>query len=200
MNGIGAMLLQRLTRARGWRRFGPRPSSWSKSMSVLSRRALLSGLAAAAALPHAAEAQYGGIAPGTRFSSVAVDVGPLLERGLGAYAEFVRHSLAAELRRAFADRMGPGPRLVVRVTGVSLTSYAGHGQGHGRSREGIGGATDYLEGDALAVDSRGQIIGAHHQVSATPASMGGPWYDQSSEQKRTAFLANHYAQWLRRQI
>ena len=85
------------------------------------------------------EAQYGGIAPGTRFSSVAVDVGPLNARGLGRYAEFVRQSLTAELRRAFADRMGPGPRLVVRVTGVSLNAYAGHGHGLGRSGKGGGG-------------------------------------------------------------
>jgi hypothetical protein len=168
-------------------------------MTALSRRALLAGLAAA--LPAAAQAQYGGIAPGTRFSSVGVDVGPLHARGLGPYAEFVRESLTAELRRAFADRIGPGPRLVVRVTVVSLNAYAGHGHGLGRSgKGGGGGSNDYLEGDALAVDSRGQIIGAHHQVSATPASMGGAWYDRDSERKRTAFLAQHYAQWLRRQI
>jgi hypothetical protein len=170
-------------------------------MTALPRRALLAGIAATAAFPLAAEAQYGAIAPGTRFSSVAVDVGPLHARGLDGYAEYVRQSLTSELRRAFADRMGPGPRLVVRVTGVSLTAYAGHGQGLGRSgKGGGGGSNDYLEGDALAVDSRGQIIGAHHQVSATPASFGGPWYDGASEQKRTAFLAYHYAQWLRRQI
>jgi hypothetical protein len=169
-------------------------------MTALSRRALLAGLAASA-VPAAAPAQYGGIAPGTRFSSIGVDVGPLHERGLGPYAEYVRQSLGSELRRAFADRMGPGPRLVVRVTGVSLNAYAGHGHGLGRhGKGGGGGSNDYLEGDALAVDSRGQIIGLHHQVSATPASMGGPWYDNASEQKRTAFLAYHYAQWLRRQI
>jgi hypothetical protein len=120
---------------------------------------------------------------------------------LEPYAEFVRDSLGAELRRAFADRMGPGPRLLVRVTGVSLNAYAGSGQGLGRSgKGGGGGSTDYLEGDALALDSRGQIIGLHHQVSATPASHGGAWYDRDSERKRTAFLAQHYAQWLRRQI
>jgi hypothetical protein len=169
-------------------------------MTALSRRALLAGVAASAVAPLAAKAQYGGIAPGTRFSSVAVDVGPLHARGLDGYAEYVRQALTSELRRAFADRMGPGPRLVVRVTGVSLTAYTGHGQAAGRAKGGGAGSNDYLEGDALAVDSRGQIIGAHHQVSATPSSMGGPWYDGVSEQKRTAFLAYHYAVWLRRQI
>jgi hypothetical protein len=170
-------------------------------MPTLSRRALLAGGAALAAAPLPAVAQFGGIAPGTRFSSVAVDVEPLQARGLGPYADFVRRALTAELRQAFADRIGAGPRLVVRVTGVSLTAYAGHGQGLGRSgKGGGGGSSDYLEGDALAVNSRGQIVGLFHQVSATPASMGGRWDDPASEQKRTAFLAYHYAQWLRRQI
>jgi hypothetical protein len=169
-------------------------------MIAFSRRAFLAGFAASA-VPLSAFARYGAIAPGTRFSSIGVDVGPLHARGLGPYAEYVRESLAAELRRAFADRMGPGPRLVVRITGVSLNTYAGHGHGLGRSgKGGGGGSSDYLEGDALALDSRGEIIGAHHQVSATPASMGGAWYDPDSERKRTAFLAQHYAQWLRRQI
>jgi hypothetical protein len=170
-------------------------------MSALSRRGLLAGAAAFALAPLPAAAQYASIPPGTRFSSVAVDVGPLYARGLGPYADFVRRALTAELQRAFADRIGGGPRLVVRVTGVSLNAYAGSGQGLGRSgKGGGGGSNDYLEGDALALDSRGQIIGLFHQVSATPASMGGRWDDPASEQKRTAFLAYHYAQWLRRQI
>lgn len=168
-------------------------------MSALTRRALLLGAASLPALP--AAAQTAGIAPGTRFSSVAVDVGPLVERGLGPYAEYVRQSLAAELQRAFADRLGVGPRLVARVTGVSLNAYAGSGQGLGRRGKGGGGGdNDYLEADALAVDSRGRIVGQFRQLSATPASMGGRWDDPASEQKRTAFLAYHYAQWLRRQI
>ena len=60
---------------------------------------------------------------------------------------------------------------MVRVTGVSLNAYAGHGHGLGRSgKGGGGGSNDYLEGDALVVGPRGEILGAHHQVSATPAS------------------------------
>lgn len=170
-------------------------------MPDLSRRTVLAGAAALALSPFPAAAQYGGIAPGTRFSSVAVDVGPLRERGLGPYAEHVRQSLTAELQRAFADRLGAGPRLVVRVTGISLDAYAGSGHGLGRSgKGGGGGSNDYLEADALALDSRGQVVGHHRQLSATPASMGGRWDDPGSEQKRTAFLAYHYAQWLRRRI
>jgi hypothetical protein len=170
-------------------------------MTNLSRRAFLGGATALVAMP--AAAQTAGIAPGTRFSSVAVDVGPLHARRLGDYAEFIRRSLTTELQRAFADRLGgPGPRLVVVVTGVSLNPYVGGGTG-GRWGRGSGGGgldSDYLEGEALVVGSRGEVLARHPQVSATPATMGGAWYDPTSEQKRTAYLAWHYAQWLRRAI
>ncbi|HEX8166891.1 MAG TPA: hypothetical protein VF601_14045 [Beijerinckiaceae bacterium] len=166
-------------------------------MTGLSRRAFLGAAVTLAATP--ALAQAGSIVPGTRFSSVAVDVGPLHARRLGDYAEFVRRSLTSELQRAFADRLGgPGPRLVVVVTGVSLNPYVGGGAAPRRGRG--GGDSDYLEGEALVVGLRGEVLARHPQLSATPASQGGAWYDPASEQKRTAYLAWHYAQWLRRAI
>ena len=73
-------------------------------MTDLSRRALLTGAAglslAAAATPGAAQS-VPAIAPGSRFSSIAVDVGPLYARGLGPYADFIRSSLSAELQAGF---------------------------------------------------------------------------------------------------
>jgi hypothetical protein len=173
-------------------------------MSDLSRRAFLTGAAglglAAAAAPARAQ-PVPAITPGSRFSAIAVDVGPLHARGLGPYADFVRSSLLAELQRAFADRIGPGPRLVVRITGITLNPFVGGGSSSRRGWGGGGGTdSDYLEGEALLVGPRGEILARHPQLSATPASMGGAWYDPASEQKRTAFLAYHYAAWLRRQI
>jgi hypothetical protein len=171
-------------------------------MTDLSRRALMTGAAglALAATPAGAQS-VPAVAPGSRFASIAVDVGPLYARGLGPYADFIRSSLSAELQRAFADRIGPGPRLVVRITGVSLNPFVGGGSSSRRGRGGGGGTdSDYLEGEALVVGPRGEILARHPQLSATPASMGGAWYDPASEQKRTAFLAYHYAAWLRRQI
>ena len=166
-------------------------------MTDLSRRAFLGAAAAFAATPALAQALGG-----TRFSSVAVDVGPLHARRLGDYAEFIGRSLTTELQRAFADRLGgPGPRLVVVVTGVSLNPYVGGGTGGRRGRGSGGGLdSDYLEGEALIVGPRGEVLARHSQVSATPTTMGGAWYDPTSEQKRTAYLAWHYAQWLRRAI
>lgn len=176
------------------------------NMPDISRRSVLSaalgaGLAlAASALPAAAQFAAGP-APG-RFSSVVVDITPLYAKGLDAYADVIRGALTTELQRAFADRIGgTGPRLVVRITGVSLNAYAGSSTVGGRGRS-FGGGTDndYLEGEALIVGPRGEVLGRHPQLSSTPASMGGAWDDPSSEQKRTAFLAYHYAAWLRRQI
>jgi hypothetical protein len=124
-------------------------------------------------------------------------VEPLHARGLGPYAEFIRAALLAETRRAFADRIGRGgPRLVVRVTGVQLSSYGGGGG----DRYGGSINSDYLEGEALVVGARGEILARYPQLSATPAGSAAFWNDPQGERKRTLYLAQHYASWLRRTI
>jgi len=169
-------------------------------MPLLSRRSFLLGAAAVAgtALSGPALAQLASAPAGWQFSSVTVDVGPLHARGAGHYAEFVRAALLAETRRAFADRIGRGgPRLVVRITGVHLSSYSGNGGG----RHGGGSLhTDYLDGEALVVGPRGEVLARYPQLSATPANAGGAWYDLESERRRTILLAQHYASWLKRTI
>ncbi len=161
---------------------------------VLDRRAFLGGVAAAAGSGNAARAQS---AP-QHFSAVLVDVRPLHARGLGAYAEFVRSALHAELNAAYDQRLGGGrtaPRLVVRVDSLSLRPYAGRSGGRWFSS---GSDTDYLEGEALVVAPSGAILARHPQLSALPSNSGGAWYDPGSEQRRVAALAAHYAGWLRR--
>ncbi|WP_298958452.1 hypothetical protein [uncultured Methylobacterium sp.] len=147
-----------------------------------------------------AAAQDAALAPGTRFSAVRVDVGPLQARGLGPFAERVRADLQVALNDAFADRVGGrGPALVVRVNGLSLNPYAGS-----ESSRGLGGGnatnTDYLDGEALVVGPRGEVLLRHPQLSATPASFGGAWYDPASESRRVVAITQHYAQWLRRNL
>lgn len=133
------------------------------------------------------------------FSSVSADVTRLRELGLGDYAEFMRAALQRELQAAFADRLAPGgPRLVVRITGLSMRDYVGGDS----NRFGFGAGTpnDYLEGEALVLGRRGEVLLRHPQLSALPASSGGAWYDERSEGRRVSAIAQHYALWLRRQL
>lgn len=136
---------------------------------------------------------------GERYADVRVDVRPLIAQGNGPQAEALRADLTAALRRSFADRLGGrGPSLVVLIRGLSLPPYAG-GQTMGR---GIGGGTqtDYLDGEALLVGRRGEVLGRHPQLTATPSSYGGAWYDPASERRRVTVIADIYAEWLRRQL
>lgn len=145
----------------------------------------------------------------SRFAGIMVDVGPLRAKGLGPYADRVGASLRTELNRAFADRLGSpsrttagerrgAPRLVVRVTAISLRDYAG---GEGRAF-GSGSAmnNDYLEGEALVLDPRGSVVAQVPQLSAVPASSGGAWYDPASESRRLDALTAHFAGWLARRV
>nr|WP_232630973.1 hypothetical protein [Methylobacterium sp. Leaf118] len=135
-----------------------------------------------------------------RFGGVAVDVRPLAAYGRGPQADALRADLTAALQRHFGDRIvRGGPTLVVRVSGLSLTPYAG-GQGSRSGGFGGGGETDYLEGEALLVGPNGAILARHPQLSALPSSSGGAWYDPASERRRVAALAEHYAAWLRRRL
>jgi len=166
-------------------------------MPSLSRRSFF--LAAAGAFPFARPslAQYAPAPVPQRFSSVAVDVQRLHQLGLGPYAEFIRSALLAETRRAFADRLGgPGPRLVVRITGIYLSAFSGGGGG----RYGSSQHTDYLDGEALIVGRGGEVLARYPQLSTTPAGSSGAWYDPDSERRRAIYLAQHYASWLRRTI
>ncbi|HEV7440007.1 MAG TPA: hypothetical protein VGN94_10360 [Methylobacterium sp.] len=136
---------------------------------------------------------------GERYADVRVDVRPLIAQGNGPQAEALRADLTAALRRSFADRLGGrGPSLVVLIRGLSLRPYAG-GQTAGRGLGG-GSQTDYLDGEALLVGRRGEILGRHPQLTATPSSFGGAWYDPASERRRVTAIADIYAEWLRRQL
>lgn len=131
-----------------------------------------------------------------RLSGIRVDVQPLIAQDGGAPALDLREDLLASLRTEFGNRLGPGgPTLVVRIKGLSINPYTGSG---GRGRFGGGTSSDYLDGEALLVGRRGEILVRHPQLSATPSSSGGAWYDADSKRRRITALAQHYAGWLRR--
>ncbi|WP_430910793.1 hypothetical protein [Methylobacterium sp. sgz302541] len=134
------------------------------------------------------------------YSDLRVDVRPFLALGGGAQAEALRADLTAALRRSFADRIGGrGPALVVVVKSLSMRPYSG-GQGGGRGFGGGGSQTDYLDGEALLVGRGGAVLARHPQLTATPASYGGAWYDPDSERRRVTAIADIYAEWLRRAL
>jgi hypothetical protein len=133
-----------------------------------------------------------------QFSDIRVDVRPLRDKGAGLQAEALESDLTEALRKTFAGRIGGrGPRLVVVISGLSLRPYAGSG-----GRLGYGGnfQTDYLEGEALLVGAKGQVLGRHPQMTATPSSYGGAWYDPQFEGRRLSAIADIYAQWLARDL
>ncbi|HZH51261.1 MAG TPA: twin-arginine translocation signal domain-containing protein [Microvirga sp.] len=166
-------------------------------MSPLSRRTFLTGLAWAG-LAGAGIAPAWAQAFPQAFSSFAVDVSVLRAKGLGPFADWIAAATLDELRRSFADRVDPrGPRLVVRLTGIFLTPNPdGGGGGHWR-RGGGGGGSDTLEGEALAVGPRGEILARHPQLAVLDVrrSILDP-----DEPGRAAAVAQHYVRWLRRQL
>jgi hypothetical protein len=131
------------------------------------------------------------------FSSMSVDVSHLRAIGAGPFADIVQSAMTDELRRVFADRIGGrGPRLVVRVTGLYLTTLP---EGGGRPFRGDGGGgnvTDSIDGEALVVGTRGEVLAHYPQHNNLHPQ--GPWYDPLNEQRRADAVSRNYAQWLRR--
>ena len=162
-------------------------------MSLSSRRTILKTLACAG---FAAPAYAQGFPPA--FSSFSVDVSVLKAKGLGPFADLVGAAALDELQRSFADRVDPrGPRLVLRLTSVFLTSSPDNSSGYkGRSGGGNSGH-DAVEGEALAVGRRGEVLASHpmlavRDVNTSPLT--------PNEQGRAVVIAQHYVRWLRRQI
>lgn len=167
-------------------------------MDVLRRWAVV-GLTGFFVVTSAAAAQEHGRFSAARLSGIEVDVGPLAELGNGPQGEILRADLLRALGEAFSDRLGGrGPVLLVRIKGLSINPYVGNGGG----RHGLGGGTqsDYLDGEAILLDARRAVLARHPQLSATPSSAGGAWYDTDSERRRVTAIAEHYAGWLRRAL
>jgi hypothetical protein len=170
-----------------------------QTMLPRSRRSFLinlarAGLAGAGLLAHApAQAQ----AFPQAFSSFSVDVRALKAKGLGPFADLVAQAALDELHRSFADRVDPrGPRFVLVITGVYLTPFPGSGSGW-RHKDGGGGGSDGMDGEALAIGRKGEILARHPQHATLQAdrSILNP-----DEQGRAAAMARNYVLWLRRRL
>jgi hypothetical protein len=163
---------------------------------LFSRRHFLT--AAAVGLASPALAQFGPASAFPQgFSSFAVDVDLLRAKGLGPYADIVGAAALDELNRSFADRVDSrGPRLVVRVTSLFLTSNPDSGGGR-RWGGGGGAGSDSLDGEALAVGPRGVILARHPQLAVLDVNRS---ILNPDEPGRTAAVARHYVRWLRRRL
>lgn len=132
-------------------------------------------------------------------SSVRVDVSPLRAKGAGQFADLMQAALSDALRAEFAGRIRPGaPRLVVQIDTLFLSSYAGDSGDDGFF--GQGGSSDSMNGTALLLGPRGQVLVRHPQLLSVPSYSGGAWYAPDNEQRRAVYLARTYAQWLGRAL
>jgi hypothetical protein len=159
------------------------------SLSAMARRVIVGIALGAAALmaSGASEAR-----PTARAGGIYVDVTPLLEQGLGGYAEIVRGDLTKALQAEFAGRLHPGERLVALVNGLSLNDDGG--------RQTLSGTNDYLDGVVTLFGPNGQVLATQKILTVSPTSAGGAWYVPGAELRRTAALSQNFASWARRYI
>lgn len=153
-------------------------------MSAITRRFLLAGLAAfSGAGVFTAGAQ--GV---PLLSGVQVDVSLLRAAGHGPMADIVAAAMAEELRRAFADRItARGPRLVVVVRELHITQFLRSGSSRDVS-------SDSIDGEALLVGPRGEILARRPQLAVLGAHARAT---EPNEFGRADAVARHYARWLR---
>ena len=167
-------------------------------MSPASRRTLLKALAcaglASAGFSMPARAQSFPQA----FTSFSVDVSALKDKGLGPFADLVGAAALDELRRSFADRVDSrGPRLVLRLTSVTMTAFPDNSSGYKGRGGGGNSGHDALEGEALAVGRRGEVLASHPMLAVLDVNTSPL---TPNEQGRAVAVAQHYVRWLRRQI
>jgi hypothetical protein len=168
-----------------------------QTMFPLTRRSFVTGLACAGLAGSGLKPAFAQSFP-QYFSSFAVDAEVLRAKGHGPFADIAGAAALEELRLSFSDRIDPrGPRLVVRLTGLFLTSNPDGGGGGHWKRGGSGGGNDSLEGEALAVGPRGIILARHPQLAVLDVNRS---ILDPDEPGRTAAVARHYVRWLRRQL
>jgi hypothetical protein len=175
-----------------------RPEARAKlPRGTIARRLIASSALGLAALmaTGGAQARAPGPRPAVRpIGGVSVDVRPLLEQGLGGFAETLRAELTSDLQAEFGASLRPGERIVVLLRSLSLATYVGDINVFQLSDN------DYLDGVVTLVGPNGQELATKDILAVSLASSGGAWYIQGGEQRRTAVLARTFASWARRYI
>lgn len=164
---------------------------------MTTRRALLASLAGLAVFAGTARAQ------GRSIGEIRVDLSALRAGGWGSPPiQVIDSALRRSLQQAFADRLGGGPTLIVRVTAIQLAGFPGlsFNRGGNRGGGGSGGDVDYMDGELILAGRGNTIISRQPLLSTNPAATSGGWWQEDGELRRLAALASGYGYWARRQL
>ncbi|MCP4561239.1 MAG: hypothetical protein GY873_19115 [Bosea sp.] len=156
---------------------------------MFARRTILTGFAATLLAGCQTTAQT---ASPVAIGRVRVDTGPLAAKGQSATAAAIKPMLERELAGLRTAGAGRGATLLVTVTGLYLTSYAG-GQA-------VTLGNDTLESEARLIDADGREIARYPILAIMAPSYGGAWYRPDVDQRRIEALAASNAQWIRRAV
>lgn len=165
---------------------------------MITRRILalaaLSGLAAGAIFPVAAQAQA------RQIGAVKVDASRLVDQGWGTQAPAIGAAMEQELITQLGPmfRRGSGNTLLVTLRGVWLASYAGGGGG-GKPTSG-GASNDNLDSVATVLDRQGREIASWPILSTELSSSGGAWYLPDIDRRRVQALIRNNALWIKRYL
>ncbi|HEV2511246.1 hypothetical protein [Bosea sp. (in: a-proteobacteria)] len=155
---------------------------------MLARRAILAGLAAILLAGCQTTTQT---ASPVAIGRIRVDTGPLAAKGQSAIAAAIKPMLEREL--AGLRNAGRGDAtLLVSVTGLYLTSYAG-GQAATLGN-------DTLESEAVLIGPDGREIARYPIMSIMAPSFSGAWYLPDINRRRIDALVANNAQWIRRTL
>jgi hypothetical protein len=169
------------------------------SVSPLTRRALIGGLAGAAAFPAIADGREPtrrldpGLARSLRLSRISLVRGRFA--GDGTYRGIFERALMSELSLVFADRMGGQARLAVHVDRIMMNSDI---PGRISNNAVTGSSWDYVEGAASVLAGNGAPMGHYRILATSAADAAGAWYAPDAELRRLDYLGRNFARWVRR--
>lgn len=124
--------------------------------------------------------------------AIRVDTAPLAAKGQSATAALIKPIFERELAGLRTATGGRGATLLVSVTGLYLTSYAG-GQA-------VTLGNDTLESEARLIGADGSEIARYPILAIVAPSSGGAWYRPDVDRRRVEALVASNAQWIRRAL
>ncbi len=130
-------------------------------------------------------------ASGPRFAAVRVDASGFAAKGMRNFANRIEQTLAPQLRRVFADRMGGGATLSVAINSVEMANYAGY--------EFPPDNFDWMGGVGRVV-AGGKVVAEYPLTVNISASASGPFNLPNIDSLRVNALCNQFAIMLRQQM